>query len=414
MSQGAQRALNDFAKLLSEEGLSLYATRWLVNGADYVSQHSRQHPPKWPGVYGLKNAVRELVGAPASTSVLFANRSRALAEMAIQLLAVRCSRPMIVDLLWPPYQKLAIAACRSTAASPSIVRVRRQVFLHRICAEELIDSLSAHYRRNECNGLLLPSVSHDGVRFPVAKICGRLKDARPPQLVVIDGAQGFGQLDSPEVVSAADVYLASAHKWLRAGLPLGIAIVDCPSLHDQMRGVTCGRRTSSDSLLQLLEELSMGRAELFGETVNVAPLVTCFGALQEMSAAGASAAKIQNHNRNLLVACLTNSDWQLLTPDSEMRSGIVVARARDYAARRSSPQSLSRHFSEHGVAVTCYPHGYVRLSTPIESLIRPSRMTCLTAALLALVGAPNRSFRLPPLSPADGLPERLDTDAGGA
>lgn len=42
MCQGAQRALNDFAKLLSEEGLSLYATRWLVHGDERASANSRQ------------------------------------------------------------------------------------------------------------------------------------------------------------------------------------------------------------------------------------------------------------------------------------------------------------------------------------------------------------------------------------
>lgn len=362
---------------------------------------------------GLKNAVRGLIGAPTSTSVLFANRSRALAEMAIQLLAVRCRRPLIVDLLWPPYQKLAIAACRSTAASPSIVRLRRQVFHHRIGVEDLIDRLAEHYRRNKCDGLLLPSVSHDGARLPVDEICRRLKDVRPPQLTIADGAQGFAHTDGPEVVSAADIYLASAHKWLRAGLPLGIAIVDGPSIRNQMLGATCGRRSSSDSLLRLLEELSLGRAKSFGETVNVAPLVTGFGALQDMNNSVASAAKNQTRNRKRLIECATSHDWQVLTPTAELQSGIVLLRARSLAARRRTPQAISRIFSEHGVAVTCYPSGYVRLSAPSESSIRPNRMTCLATALFSAVGSPRRSIQSPTASLHDVLPERLDAGTGG-
>lgn len=224
MCHGAQRTLNDFAKLLSDEGLSLYATRWLVHGDERATQNSRCQIPHWPGIDGLKATIREFIGAPASSSVLFANRSRALAEVAMKLLASRCRRPLLVDLLWPPYQQSVIATYRASTSAPSIVRVRRRIFRDQIAADELIEIIAGRYRQHSCDGLVLPSVSHDGVRLPIARICDRLRNHRPPRLVVVDGAQGFAHTDNREDVAAADIYLASAHKWLRSGLPLGIAI----------------------------------------------------------------------------------------------------------------------------------------------------------------------------------------------
>lgn len=386
MCQGAQRALNDFAKLLSEEGLSLYATRWLVHGDEQPHANFRRQISCWPGINGLKVAVGDFVGAPAAASILFANRSRALADTAIHLLATRCRRPLIVDLLWPPYQQLAMAACRSSAAKPSIVRLRRQVFHHQIGAEELIDILSAHYRRNGCDGLLLPSVSHDGARLPVAEIHRRVNDFRSPRLVVIDGAQGFAHTDGPDVVSAADVYLASAHKWLRAGLPLGIAIVANASIRQQMLCTNSSRSHSGDSLLRFLEELPSGRLSPFGETVDIASLVTCFGAIVDANRLAPTANAVQQNNRQCLADDVQETNWELRETSEGLRSGIMLIRAPVDHSRRPNAAAMRRAFERDAIAVTCYPGGQVRLSAGRDARLLSRDHTRLRFALQTVAG----------------------------
>ncbi len=392
MCQGAQRALNDFAKLLSEEGLSLYTTRWLVHGDERAIKNSRRQVPHWPGIGGLKATIREFIGAPASSSVLFANRSRSLAETAMELLASRCRRPLLVDLLWPPYQQSVIAAYRTSTSAPSIVRVRRRIFRDQISADELIDVLADHYRRQSCDGLVLPSVSHDGVRLPIARICHRLRNHRPPQLVVVDGAQGFAHTDNREDVAAADIYLASAHKWLRSGMPLGIAIVPNADLRGRLLSACVSRSTAGDSLLRLLEEWSTGGSTPFGETVNVAPLVTCFGAIVE--ACHATADAIQNGNRARLVECASASGWQLVESADDLQSGILLLKSPGGQANRPTIAERQRHFETRSIAVTCYPGGVVRLSAPRQALLSSGDYNRFRRGLRSAV----EHLRFPPVS----------------
>jgi hypothetical protein len=412
MCQGAQRALNDFAKLLSEDGLSLYATRWLVHGDERANATSRHTIDPWPGIDGLKVTVRDFIGAPACSSVLFANRSRALAEMSIELLASRCRRPLLVDLLWPPYQQSVIAACRSSASMPSIVRVRRRVFRDQMSADELIDVIAAHYRQHSCDGLFVPSVSHDGVRLPITQICRRLRNHRPPRLVVVDGAQGFAHTDGREDVVAADIYLASAHKWLRSGLPLGITICRDTALTERL--VHCERRDcpSSDPLLRLVQELTQGKAISFGETVNVAPLITCFGAVAEVTRHAATGTnEVQSYNRERLADAVRRSGCELREVAPELRSGILLLRAP--AAKRNDrvAAALPSLFDEQAIAVTYYPGGWIRLSAPRQARVSPEEVTRLEAALRAASGTDaTRPYSI--ATPLGDSPERpLDNAA---
>ncbi|MBX7167086.1 MAG: hypothetical protein K1X74_12220 [Pirellulales bacterium] len=381
MCQGAQRALNDFAKLLSEDGLSLYATRWLVHGDERAIANSRRQIPYWPGIDGLRVAVRDFIGAPAGSSVLFANRSRALAEVSIGLLASHCRRPLLVDLLWPPYQQSVIAACRSSASMPSIVRVRRRIFRDQMSADELIDVIAAHYRQHSCDGLFLPSVSHDGVRLPVARIHHLLRSHRPPELVVVDGAQGFAHTDSREDVDAADIYLVSAHKWLRSGLPLGIAICRDAAVTERLAHYEQRDHPSSEPLMRLVRELTQGKATSFGETVNVAPLVTCFGAVAELSGTDTTKGnETQSDNRERLADAVRRSGCELHDVAPELQCGILLLRAR--AARRSDgAPALPSLFDEQAIAVTCYPGGWIRLSAPRQARVSPENCTRLELAL---------------------------------
>lgn len=406
---GARRALSDFATLLSEEGLSLYASRWLVHG-DQLRLSSRQHPSSvWPGIEGLKDAVRAFINVTRPCPVLFANRSRSIAQSAIHALSLRCRRPMMVDLLWPPYQQLAITYCRRHGTKPSIARIRRRVFEDQFGADEVVELLSDHYWRNHCDGILMPSVSHDGVRLPVASIRQRIDGVHAPRLVIVDGAQGFAHMDGPEEVAAADIYLASAHKWLRSGLPLGIAVLTNPLTEDLLERCHRGNAVSADPLLRLSRELSSGRAATFGETVNVAPLVTCFGALQDKKCRITVKDSIQQQNRARLIECVNVLDWALLATSPDVQSGVFLIRHREHKLRRLPPSLVREWFDAHGIALTCYAGGYVRLSAPRENPLNDESLAQLQAALTEKKRR-LRPSRKPPAGRFRGRKEtRLDT-----
>ena len=132
--------------------------------------------------------------------------------------------------------------------------------------------MADHYRRQGCDGLFLSAVSYEGVRFPVGALVELLSLGRAPRFVAVDGAQALGH--APLDLHSCDLYLAGSHKWLRAGLPLGMAFGPRPNSRGLLR-MLCEEMIAGmeldDPLLFLTRQIERDALEPFGETVNLAP-----------------------------------------------------------------------------------------------------------------------------------------------
>lgn len=364
MIPSAQRANADFAKLLSEEGLSLYATRWLAEGSNAMPAGFVERFPglaDWPGIGGFEEIVCRLADLSSTSRVLFASRSTALARLAVAELVTRCERPLTVDLLWPCYQALLAKACRRRGKPLTIVRVRKHILQNQANIADTVRQVADAFHQYGCDGVFVPSVTHDGVRFPAAALLRAIARTEGGTFSVVDGAQALGHLTTDDSAPIADIYLSNAHKWLGAGFPLGMAICrgdrgsKAPPCHD--------------SLLSLTRQIASGQSRAFGETVHTASLVTGWAAVSDaLSRDRQQEAHHQLVNRKLLVGVANAIGWLPVEPQSEFRTGVVLLRAPTQRIRRLSSAELSESFNRLGVAVTCYPGGQVRLSAPRRTL----------------------------------------------
>lgn len=378
MNSSAQRANTDFAKLLSEEGLSLYATRWLAEGSSTMPTGFVERFPglaHWLGIGGFEDLIRCLAAVPSSRRVLFASRSTALARLAVTELVTRCERPLTVDLLWPCYQALLAKACSRRGKPLTIVPVRNRILQNQVDSADTVRHVIDVYHRGNCDGVFLPSVTHDGIRFPAAELLQAISSTGGGTVSVVDGAQALGHVTTDDSASIADIYLSSAHKWLGAGFPLGMAICRGGILRELNRGD--GRSISPpchDSLLSLIQQLVTGHFRAIGDTVHTAPLVTGWAAISDaLNRNRQQETHQQLMNRQLLVEVAQSAGWLPVEPRSEFRTGILLLRATSHRIRRLSSAARSESFQRLGLAATCYPGGCARLSAP-------RRMLCMAEA----------------------------------
>ena len=367
----AQRAHGDFLRLCGDEGGSAYVEDLLRLGTEAWpdSLHHRYAAlADWKGVDGLKRSLRELTGTGPDTEVFLAQRSAQLMQLAARALFRRCKRVMHTDLEWPCYLRLLEAEGAQIGRDTVCLPVREAIFRDRISADELVALVASHYRRQDCDGLFLSAVSYEGVRFPVAGLIERLSLGRPPRFVAVDGAQTLGHaaLD----LQACDLYLAGAHKWLRNGLPLGMAFGPRPSSRGLVRMI-CDEMIAGteldDPLLLLTRQLEEGTLEPFGETVNLAPLLTAAASTAAALCASDPPERrfrTRLDNAGALTAAAAHTGWRPLVVDRSLRSGILLLEAENAEVQLALPDRLRSQFQRRGLAVTAYPNGVIRTSLP--------------------------------------------------
>lgn len=171
MCAKARRVVRDFAGLAGEVGLPLYGLEFLRTGADVLPRSLRRKFPSlsdWHGVISLKDHLRQIAGAKCEVHI--AGRSNVLMRRAVQQLFGSCRRVLTTDLDWPAYRTLLEAESRRTGRELVVAHVRDALQWDGAAVDWLIDELVAAFGRQQCDGLYLTAVSHDGIRLPVAEI----------------------------------------------------------------------------------------------------------------------------------------------------------------------------------------------------------------------------------------------------
>jgi selenocysteine lyase/cysteine desulfurase len=420
MSPSAQRIQTDFARLAGEEAGTLYLQHFLQRGFSAWPISLRRRYPAlhpWQGVGHLQASLKRLAGASPDSEVLVANRSAELMKLAGILLGGTCRNVLTTDLSWPNYERILHRTARRTGSRVTRVAVRRQILRQGADGRELIDLMCQAFIQHGCDGLFLPAVNNWGVRLPIRELVQAIGSRAELRFVVIDGAQALAHVPLQLDRNYCDLLLAGCHKWLRAYNPLGVAFYGHPRSQSYIQFAVerlLASRRIDDPLLRMTEELVSSRTSQYGETVNLLPLFTCQGAVDDClhghDAWDILQQRIANGNR--LAEIASESGWSSVRPPDPWRCGISLLRAKNKNHTQMSPERLRQSFHDQGLAVTTYGHDLVRVSlpeTPWSAAQRDHLTTAFSACCPKVIGSPwsNRRRRGGPASPDSDLGHSL-------
>lgn len=277
-----------------------------------------------------------------------------------------CNRVLLTDCTWPAYRARLHAECDRSATELCQLPIRSRVLSDRIGAEELATLITDEYLASNCDGLFLPLVDNLGIRLPIERIVESIRRRAELRFVVVDGAQAAGHVDLELHRNYCDFLLTGSHKWLRAFATMGIGFYGNPAsaayVTDSL-GRFRSRRAIDDPLLDFAEELETGAANLFGETVQVAPLFIASAAV--VDALEHRAEPVTDDSSDRLAALADGSpNWKSIRVDASLQSRIHLVRRREQTTNADNAEALRGMLRRRGVTATAYHDGTVRMSMP--------------------------------------------------
>jgi selenocysteine lyase/cysteine desulfurase len=369
-TSSAVQAQIDFTRLTAEQPSSLYTDRFLAEGIAAAPNFWAERFPglsHWRGVEELKYAILTAAGAPGSHSVAVASRSTLLMRTAARSMYRRCRNVLVTDLSWPAYQSEIADAAARTNRRFTVFACRDRICREHISADRLATEFAEYYRKHSCDGIFLPLVDNLGTRLPIRRLLSEFNGSTKPRFVLVDGAQAIGHLPIIDVHEICDVFIAGAHKWVRAGQPLGFAIYGRRRSREWLSrcfGGTGHQRPVDDSLSCFVASLTTHTPlDQFSETVNVSPLLSCRAALTDLPQSSTQRQvqwKCRNENRDRVSQLASELGWCPLTRSDEYGSGIVTI----HNGWIRNARRLRERLTIRGIAVSCYEGGIMRLSMP--------------------------------------------------
>lgn len=371
LSERARLAHLDYVRLAATEGCSLYFSQFLERGfQDWPPMVRQQNPAlrDWRGVRELHDALIRLVGAKRSCQAVLANRTAQLVRLAARQLCANTRRVLVADLMWPSYRRILEFERQRRRVGISTVSARSAVRDGAETTETIVARFERNYDRMGCDSLFIPVISHDGIRLPVDTICRRLNQIRPLRFVVVDGAQALGHVSGELGLKHCDVFVAGCHKWLQGHLPMGVAFF--PNALSADKTLAAAERMLrhselDDPLLAFTREVITGWTQPFSETVNLASLFTCRAAITDRGSTPKEIERQLVHrlrNADRVTRVATDAGWSALP--QAMPTAIVMLRAECPTVRNASPARIRRFIVAHGVSVSAYEDGVIRLAMP--------------------------------------------------
>ena len=384
----AQRAFIDYLKLVGQEGGSSYFERFLRHGfADCPSWMKDAYLGLccWNGTSSLKESLRHLVASHQDLPVLLSLRTSQLMKLAARLMFSRCENVLTTDLGWPSYSTTLETERARSNSMTTTVSVKNAVLERGATEDEVVETICRAYADNHCDGLFLSAVSNLGVRLPIARIVRRLESAHEVRFVVVDGAQDFCHLTPDIHEEYCDFYLAGCHKWFQAYHPMGLGF------YGRRRSMGFIENTLShmiangdidDPLIRYIREVESEQVNGYSETVNFGPLFSCQGAIADRGSTADRVAYQENQllNLDVIAQIVKGAGWKPRLLDVGLQTGILLAQASDPALRRMEPLAMRELFRNHGVGLSTYENGYIRLSMP-QSLLGQEEANHLGNAL---------------------------------
>ena len=343
----------------------------------------------WQGVAHLKQLFAAAVGVEDLQRVFVANQTARLLRIAARVMFRQCHRVMTTDLNWPAWQSIVAEEAVRHGREIIKVSISDSLMQRGWTADDIMNQLAAKFIEKRCDGLFLPAVSSLGVLFPVTQLAEQLRRQTEVRFVLVDAAQAFGQIPLSSMTECCDVLVTGCHKWLGAHLPMGVAVAGNSLAAEQFRCVVSSGDAPtlcSDPLLLLTEQLQSGCVNRYTETVNIVPMLAAYAALSTGQAAPVNSQtefsqRLANSDR--AAECLSGSSWSPVRLNQTTRSAILLASSNHASIQQMAPDTLQSHFRNHGIALSAYPGGLLRMSMPL-AIMQQSHLDFLSSAFHAV------------------------------
>lgn len=364
----------------------MYCERFFRDGSRaWRDAQQRKYPgfDSWEGVESFKTLLADRFSIASAQDVFLANRSAQLVRIAARLMFRTCRNVLTCDLNWPRWQSIVVNEAARSGQRITVTPLCDAIFNDHLSADDVSERLKSEFVDKACDGVFLPAVNNLGIQLPLPRLLDELKATRKLRFVLVDAAQSFCHVPAPSPTSLADVTIAGCHKWVRGSLPLGIAVCGRPLVAEQIRTILKSPLSSSDlddPLLRFSQQICNHSVDHFSETVNVTPLFSANAAIQ--SPGTTTSALRQKHaqqlaNRASIERCASHTSWSVMKTDASLQSGIVLMRSSNL--RNTDPDALRMRFHQHGVALSAYSNGRIRISAPTEVTSEESLNTLATA-----------------------------------
>jgi len=199
--------------------------------------------------------------------------------------------------------------------------------------------------------------------------CRSLESPCEVRFVVVDGAHDFCHLTPDIHEEYCDFYLAGCHKWFQAYHPMGLGFYGRRRSMGFIENTMSHMIASSeidDPLLRYIREVESGQMNGYSETVNFGPLFSCQGAIADRGSAAERIASQKNQRLNLdsVARIVTEAEWKPLLLDAGLQTGILLAQSSDPDLCSMEPSAVRESFRNHGIGLSTYENGYIRLWMP--------------------------------------------------
>lgn len=386
MSPLACDASIDFARFANEHGCTLYFWEFLKHGFQALPDNLQQRYEglkHWNGVGSLKHDLRRLASGSLETKTLLSGRSATLMKFAAKLLTGPCRNVLITDTCWPAYRNIMQREFEKCGCQISQISIQHNLLRESIPSEDVVSLLADEFARNNCDGLFLPLVDNLGVCLPIERIVRRIQKQCELRFVVVDGAQALGHIPLALDRNYCDLLIAGSHKWLRAFHSMGIGFYSNSGTKEYIAN-SLNRWTESgeldDPLIPFVSELTTGEQRLFGETVQVAPLISASAAAKDALLAGHAESE---GVVDLIQAVSGATGWHLVSAQNDMTSRISLFQPATKSTRWD-PDAIRSQLLKANIAATVYLNRTIRLSLPRQGLA-PADQLLLQRGLRSLV-----------------------------
>ena len=351
-----------------------------------LSQDTLPGLSDWAGVEELSKRLKHVQALLCRSRVSASGSVASLVKFAGRLLFGPCRNVLVTDLTWPAYGKLLARQRAAADARCTRMAIRKWILTERPPPEAVVEAISSAFIASGCDGLFLPLVDNFGIRLPVKEIVERIRTRATLRFVAIDGAQALGHVPPELKDNYCDIFIAGCHKWLRAYLPMGVAIYGRPETRGYITSSLSRWRSEGwldDPLLAFMEQLTSGHWKSFGETVQLPPLFTANAACLDAGRIPAARQEcIRPANRLLLRHLTIDTRWRMIEPHALLGTRIALLKQSRRNGAPLPASVLSKRWLEQDVSVTALSRGLIRVSLP-DLRFTDSQLDTVKRALLA-------------------------------
>jgi len=360
VSPSAKRALIAALEFNQAFGAGAYFDELLISGTgDITRANEFKGLELWPGVEAFSDDMKKTLFGSNQGDLVFASKTSSLMSLAANLLFSRCSRVLVTDLNWQPYDNILQTVAGEKNGEISKVEIKQQIFNKTLSVDEAIEKIASTFVTEKCDGIFLPAVCDWGIMLPIAKILEAIRCDREIRFAVLDTAQAINHVDLHWVREEVDFSFGGTHKWLRSYEPMAVGHFAKPSSRTFILD-SINRDLASNPLADPLLRITQPNAQQKSETVNLCPLFAAAGALKD---AKTSQLKTNgNQLRSAMVDAASSTNWEILSPDTDFHSQILMF--KNPKLENADPSLIRSKLNRLGVAASSYVGGICRVSVP--------------------------------------------------